>query len=107
MIEVQSNPDCFATDTVYHRSCYVKYTLCTTLAYRYAADMQSTALHDQAFETVAGMIESEVLKAGGIKALSMEYLRQKFIAELEELGSQALLTKPSCLSTEYSSGSRN
>ena len=86
LIEVQSNPDCIATDTVYHRSCYAKYTLCTTLAYRYAADMQSTALHDQAFEAVAGMIESEVLKVGGIKAMSIEDLREKFIAKMEELG---------------------
>ena len=78
--------DCIATDTVYHCLCYAKYTLCTTLAYRHAADMQSTASHDQAFEAVAGMIESEVLKAGGIKALSMEYLTEKFIAKLEELG---------------------
>ena len=54
--------------------------------YRYAADMESNPLHDQAFEAVAGMIESEVLKAGGIKELSMEYLREKFIAKLEELG---------------------
>ena len=86
LLEVQSNPDCIATDTVSHRSCYAKYTLCTTLAYRYAADMQSTALHDQAFEAVAGMIESEVLKVGGIKAMSIEDLREKFIAKMEELG---------------------
>ena len=50
------------------------------------ADMQSTALHDQAFEAVAGMIESEVLKVGGIKAMSIEDLREKFMAKMEELG---------------------
>ena len=41
VLELQSNPDCIVTDTLCQRSCYAKYTLCTTLAYRHAADKPS------------------------------------------------------------------
>ena len=83
LLEVQSNPDCIATDTVYHRSCYAKFTLCTTQSSRERSETAS------AFDVVADVIDNEILQQdgrGGIRAVTIQFLRSKFVARLEALG---------------------
>ena len=87
LLEVQSNPDCIATDTVYHRSCYAKFTLCTTQSSRERSETAS--IYQQAFDVVADVIDNEILQQdgrGGIRAVTIQFLRSKFVARLEALG---------------------